>query len=261
MGRVLIFLYGMVAYMVFFVTFTYMIGFVGGFVVPKTIDSGIEASLASALTVNLVLIALFAIQHTIMARPGFKKWWTRIIPASAERSTFVLVTSLLLALLFWQWRPMAGVIWEIENIPGRFAMWALFCAGWVLVFLSSFVINHFDLFGLRQVFLHLRGKAYTHLNFKVFSLYRFVRHPLMTGFLLAMWATPRMTVSHLVFTLGMTVYILMGIRFEERDLVRFHGRAYQEYRKKVPMLVPSLRRKGGYVMPEEEQVPSRDLTS
>ncbi|OFV91115.1 MAG: hypothetical protein A3J75_02475, partial [Acidobacteria bacterium RBG_16_68_9] len=210
-------------------------------VVPKSIDSGAAASLGEALLVNLGLLALFAVQHTVMARPGFKKAWTRIIPEPIERSTFVLVASLLLLLLFWQWRPLPAVVWELESGIASLLLWVLFWCGWVLVFGSSFVIDHFDLFGLRQVTLFALGRKYTYPTFQVSAFYRFVRHPLLLGFLIAFWSTPRMTVGHLVFALAITGYIVMGIQFEERDLVRFHGAPYEAYRRRVPMLLPRLR--------------------
>lgn len=252
MQRITVFIYGMLAYAAFFITFLYLIGFVGNFVVPKSIDSGPAAPLAEALAINLALIGLFGLQHSIMARPWFKKRWTRIIPASVERSTFVMATCLVLALLYWQWRPMTQTIWEAEGAFVRLVLWALFWSGWALVLISSFVINHFDLFGLRQVYLNFQRRAYTHLPFSVSSLYRFVRHPLMSGFLIAMWATPSMTAGHLLFALGMTVYVLAAVRIEERDLVKFHGKAYQAYRSRVPMLLPSLRKKGRYTGAGEE---------
>lgn len=238
MGRLIAFLYGVVAYAIFFLTFLYLIGFVGNLLVPKSIDTGAVTNTAVTFLINFGLIALFGVQHSVMARPGFKARWTRIVPASIERSTYVLLASLILILLFWQWRPMGQVVWDVQATWAQYVMWTIFFGGFGLVLLSTFVIDHFDLFGLRQVVLNLRQKAYTHKEFKVAFFYRFVRHPLYAGFIMAFWGTPRMTVGHLLFALGMTTYILIAIRYEERDLVTFHGDNYVNYRAKVPMLVP-----------------------
>jgi len=238
MKRIAAFIYGVVAYFVFFGTFCYLFAFVGDVFVPKSVNTDIETPVVQALLINLGLIALFGVQHSIMARPGFKKLWTRIVPKVIERSMFVLVTSVILIFMFWQWRPIAGTVWEVQNTFASAVIWAIFALGALTVLTASFLINHFDLFGLRQVYLHLRSIDYTPLKFKERALYRLVRHPLMLGFLMAFWATPHMTVGHLVFTVGMTTYILIGIAFEERDLVRAHGQAYQNYRKRVPMLIP-----------------------
>ena len=197
MGRAVTFVYGVLAYGVFFVVFLYMIGFVGNVVVPKSVDSGVPAPLGQALLVNLALVGLFAVQHSVMARPAFKSWWTRIVPKPVERSTYVLVTSLILALLFWQWRPLPTIIWDVQHPLAAAVLTGLFFLGWATVLYSSFIIDHFDLFGLRQVYLHFRNRPYTHPPFAVRSLYRLVRHPLMVGFLVAVWATPTMTVGHL----------------------------------------------------------------
>ena len=238
MNKVLSFLYGVVCYLVFFVVFLYLIGFVGDLFVPKAIDTGTEAATAQSVMVNVALLGLFAVQHTIMARTAFKKWLTKVIPEQVERSTFVLASSLLLALLYWQWRPMLGVIWSVDNPTGRAILFGLFWLGWGTVLFSSFIINHFDLFGLRQVWLHFTNREYHHLEFQARSLYRLIRHPLMLGIVIGSWATPHMTTGHLVFAITATIYILIGIRFEERDLVRFHGQNYIDFRRRVPMLVP-----------------------
>ena len=238
MNKVLSFLYGVVCYLAFFVVFLYLIGFVGNLFVPKSIDTGTETTAAQSVLVNLALLGLFAVQHTIMARPAFKKWLTKIIPEQVERSTFVLVASLLLALLFWKWCPMLGVIWSVENPTGTTILWILFGLGWGTVLFSSFVINHFDLFGLRQVWLHFSNREYHHLEFQARSLYRIIRHPLMLGIIVGSWATPHMTTGHLLFAIAATAYILIGIQFEERDLVRYHGQNYIDYRHRVPMLIP-----------------------
>ena len=237
LSRITAFVYGVVCYLVFFATFLYAIGFLGNFVVPKGIDSGPEAPLLYALAINAVLLALFALQHSVMARPWFKAAWTRIVPSSVERSTYVLFSSLALLLLFWKWEPMGGVIWNVTNPDGRLALNALYGLGVIIILAATFLINHFDLFGLRQVWLNLRGIPYTNLSFSTPGMYRIVRHPLYVGWLLMFWAAPVMTVAHLVFTLGTTAYILIAIQFEERDLVRSH-KEYAEYRRKVPMLLP-----------------------
>lgn len=237
MSRVLSLLYGGVCYVFFLAVFLYAIGFVGDFFVPKTIDSGPAASTGEALLVNVVLLLLFAVQHSVMARRWFKERWTRIVPQHLERSTYVLIASLVLALIFWQWRPLPGTVWSVGGI-GATLLWAAFALGWAIVLVTTFLIDHFDLFGLRQVWLHFRGREYTPVQFQTPGLYRYVRHPLYLGFLMAFWAIPEMSVGHLLFAAATTGYILVAIQFEERDLLRYHGEQYEEYRDRVPMLVP-----------------------
>jgi protein-S-isoprenylcysteine O-methyltransferase Ste14 len=238
-GRVAAVIYGLASYLVFFLSFAYMIPFIGNFWVPKSIDVGFESGLAQSILVNLALLWAFAIQHSVMARPGFKCWWTTIVPASCERSTYVLISSLLLILLFWQWRPIAPTIWRVEGVPAAILI-MIQGTGWLTALASTHLIDHFELFGLRQVFDALRGAAARVTPFKTPLLYRLVRHPLMLGLLLAFWATPHMTAGHLLFAVMMTGYILVGVRLEERDLVTEFGATYEQYRRNVPMLMPRL---------------------
>jgi len=237
-SRITTFIYGVACYIIFFGTFLYAVGFVGNVVVPKSMDSGRQSSLAEALLINAGLLALFALQHSIMARPWFKRVWTRVIPEQIERSTYVLFSSLALLVLFWQWRPVGGVVWHVHEQAFRCTLYTLCTLGWLLVLVSTFLINHFDLFGLRQVYLFLRGRKYTQLKFGTPGPYRHVRHPLYLGWLFAFWATPTMTVVHLFFAIATTLYILLAIQFEEKDLVDLHGEEYSRYKKRVPMILP-----------------------
>ena len=235
--RLLFFAYGVASYLIFLATFLYAIAFVGGFAVPTQLDGAGTLS-AAAIAVNCLLLTVFAVQHSVMARRWFKERWTRIVPQPIERSTYVLFASLALLLLFSQWRPIGIPIWSVENTSARVFIWTLFASGWAIVLTVTFLINHFDLFGLRQVWLALAGTPYSAIAFRTPMPYRFVRHPLYFGFVLAFWATPHMTLAHLVFALATTAYIVIAIQFEERDLAREHGAAYEDYRRNVPMLVP-----------------------
>jgi protein-S-isoprenylcysteine O-methyltransferase Ste14 len=235
--RLVIFMFGIVSYAVFFATFLYAIGFIGNLWVPKSIDSVPMGSVAGALSVDLGLLGLFAVQHSVMARPAFKRWWTRMVPESAERSAYTLLSSLALIALFVHWRPLGGVVWSVASESGRVALFAAYAFGWGLLLLSTFLIDHFDLFGLRQVWLQLIGKPYTSVAFRTPWLYRQVRHPLYVGWLFIFWSTPVMTVTHLVFAAATTAYILIAIQFEERDLLAAHPE-YGTYRQHVPMLMP-----------------------
>jgi protein-S-isoprenylcysteine O-methyltransferase Ste14 len=242
MFRVFASFYGVVSYIVFFLSFLYAIGFVGNLFVPKTIDSGDVAPIVPSLIINVMLLGLFAIPHSVMARPAFKQWFTRYIPAVIERSTYVLVSSLLLFLVYWQWQPMIGIIWHIESALGLIILTGIFWLGWAVVLLATLMINHFDLFGLRQVYINFKGHEYRHLEFKVVGLYNLCRHPIMLGFIIAFWATPTMTTGHLLFAVATTGYILIALQFEERDLTEFFGDTYRSYQKKVPMLFPYKRK-------------------
>jgi protein-S-isoprenylcysteine O-methyltransferase Ste14 len=238
MGRLIAFLYGLVSYVVFFASFLYAIGFVEGLVVPKTIDSGAIVPLAEALIVNLLLMSLFAIQHSVMARPQFKQWWTRLVPKSVERSTYVLFSSLALVLLFWQWRPMPAVVWQIVNPQVAMAVMGLSFVGWLIVLTSTFLINHFELFGLHQVANNLTGRDMPTPIFRTPLYYKFVRHPIYLGFIIAFWAAPTMTMGHLLFAAVTTAYIFVGASLEERDLITVFGDEYRRYKNRVSMIVP-----------------------
>jgi protein-S-isoprenylcysteine O-methyltransferase Ste14 len=237
--RVFTFLYGALSYAIFLATFLYAIGFVGNFAVPKSMDSTATGSTQFALIVDLGLLALFAVQHSVMARPAFKRVITRILPATIERSTYVLASSAALLFLFWQWKPLGGSVWKIQGMAGRLALYFGFASGWLLVLAATFAISHFDLFGLRQVWRHLMGQPQADLRFATPFLYRIVRHPLYVGWFLAFWCTPTMTATHLFFAFMTTAYILIAIRLEERDLMKVHPQ-YADYRERVPMLVPGL---------------------
>jgi protein-S-isoprenylcysteine O-methyltransferase Ste14 len=239
-----LFIYGVVSYLIFLGTFLYAICFIGNFGVTRTLDGEASGPLGMSFAIDAGLLALFAVQHSIMARKWFKDWWTRIVPRPVERSTYVLFSSLALILLFTEWRPLGGEVWSVENPVAQLVLRGLFAFGWGLVLVSTFLINHFDLFGLRQVWLYLRGRPYYALQFATPGPYRLVRHPLYVGWFFAFWMTPVMTLAHLLFSVATTAYILLAIRFEERDLVREHGRTYEEYRRSVPMLVPFTGKRG-----------------
>ncbi|HET9480341.1 MAG TPA: isoprenylcysteine carboxylmethyltransferase family protein [Candidatus Polarisedimenticolia bacterium] len=241
MKRIASFVYGVGCYAIFFCTFLYAIGFLGNIAVPRSIDSAPAGPLWESALIDALLLGLFALQHSIMARNWFKAWWTRFVPAPVERSTYVLFSSLAMILMFWQWRPLGGVIWDVANPTGRGLLTGMFLAGFLIVLVTTFLINHFDLFGLRQVWLYLRGRQYTALGFQTPGPYRLVRHPLYIGWMCAFWAAPTMTAGRLIFAVTTTAYILVAIYFEERDLMRDHAE-YREYRRRVPMLVPGLAR-------------------
>jgi len=243
MNRIAAAVYGALSYVLFLVVFLYAIGFVGNVMVPKGIDGPAEGSPLAAILVNVLLLGVFAVQHTVMARPAFKRWWTQFVPWPVERSTYVLLSSLALALLFWQWRPLPGLVWDVGGVA-RTVLQGGFWLGWLVVLASTFMLNHFELFGLRQVWLNLRGQPHPPMAFHTPLLYGFVRHPIMLGFLIAFWSAPTMTAGHLLFSLATTGYILIALQFEERDLLAHFGDTYRQYRERVPMLVPFLRLKG-----------------
>jgi protein-S-isoprenylcysteine O-methyltransferase Ste14 len=238
-GRIAALLYGVVSYVFFLVVFVYLIGFVGDWIVPRTIDrGGPVSSTGTAIGVNVFFLSLFAIQHTIMARPAFKAWWTRFVPWHVERSTFVLLTSAILALMAWQWRPMPSVVWQVDAAIPAAVLVAISLAGWGIVLISTFLIDHFELFGVRQAVVHALGRANEPPVFRERAFYRWVRHPLMLGFLIAFWSTPTMTAGHLLFAVVTTIYVLIALQIEERTLIHLHGAAYEDYRRRVPMLLP-----------------------
>lgn len=241
MNRKTIFLYGTLSYLAFLATFLYAVGFIGNFAVPKSMDSPADGPWQMALLMDLTVLSLFALQHSLMARPWFKRLLTRAVPAPAERSTYVLASSLALLLLFWKWRPLGGTVWEVQNVLGTSLLYAGYAVGWMLVLLATVVINHFDLFGLRQVWLHMQGQPQSGLKFATPWLYRMVRHPLYVGWITVFWSTPVMTVTHLLFALVTTMYILVAIQLEERDLIAKHPE-YIDYRRQVPMILPALPR-------------------
>ena len=238
MLRLIYLLYGLIAYVAFVAAFLYAVGFIADWGVPKGISDGTAAPWTVAVPVDLLLLALFAVQHNVMARPRFKAWWTRFVPQPVERSTFVLVASLLLMVLYWQWRPMPGAVWQVDNPIGRGLLWTLCGLGWATVLYSSTVIDHFELFGLRQVWMYFHGRQPEPPRFSERSIYRWVRHPLMLGFLVAFWSPPTMTVGGLLFAVVTTSWILLSLRLEERDLERYLGEPYREYRERTPMLIP-----------------------
>jgi len=252
MKRVLVFLYGTVAYVYFLAVFLYAVGFVGDVFVPRTVNSGETGPMGTAILINALVLGLFAIQHSVMARPAFKKAITKIIPRAAERSTFVMATNLIFTLTFWLWRPINGVVWNVESTIGATLLQVGFWAGWGLVLVSTFLIDHFELFGLKQVIRYLQKKDMTPPPFQEHSLYKVISHPIMLGFIIAFWCTPTMTIGHLLFSGLATGYILVGIWFEERDLIRYHGNTYRRYASRVPMLIPGLRSRQSGGTPNRE---------
>lgn len=256
MKRLVFLVYGVVCHLLFLATFAYLAGFVGNLIVPKTIDSAPAGPVGPAVAINLLLIGLFALQHSVMARPAFKRVWTRVVPQPIERSTYVLASCIVTAVMMWQWRTIDLTVWDLQSPWLRAVVWSLFIAGWLLVPMVSLMINHFDLFGTRQVWLHWRGDEYSHLPFREPMLYKHVRHPLYVGWGIAFWSIPTMTAGHVLFALGMTVYMAVAVIFEERDLVAHFGQQYVEYRRRVPMVIPRwLKRRS--VTPEVEPAASR----
>ncbi len=239
MKNITIFIYGLLAYVLFLGAFLYAIGFVGNLLVPKTIDSGTEPSILTAVLINVVLLSVFALQHSVMARPAFKRWFTSMMSPAMERSTYVLLSSLALVLIFWQWQPITAIVWEVERPMLVYLMYGLFFMGYLIVLLSTFMINHFELFGLKQIYDNLKHRPAVHMQFQTNYLYKIIRHPIMLGFLIAFWATPVMTVGHLLFAGVTTAYILVAVTYlEERDLKKALGKKYEAYQKDVPMLIP-----------------------
>ena len=244
MGRVIAFLYGLIAYAGFLIAFLYAIGFIGNLWVPKSIDSGTVGPFGQSLLINLGLLGVFAVQHSVMARPGFKVWWTKVVPEAVERSTYVLISNILIGLIFWLWQPMTGVVWDASGSVGGTILLILYFVGWLIILLASFNVSHFDLFGLRQVMINLRGEKYEHIAFRTPGFYRLVRHPLMVGWIVAFWATPKMSTGHLLWAVTTTVYILIAIQLEERDLITVFGDQYRNYKRTVPSLIPFTKRGG-----------------
>lgn len=245
MKKVLIVIYGIIAYLIFLVAFLYAIGFVGNLFVPKSIDTGEEISLVPAVLINLGLLSLFALQHSIMARPAFKKWFTKIIDPAMERSTYILLSSLILLFMYWKWQPMTTIVWDTENIVSLIVM-AIFFLGWTIVFLSTFMISHFELFGLTQIYQNFKDQSLTYPEFQVNWFYKLVRHPLMLGFIIAFWAAPTMTYGRLLFTVVTTAYMLIAVKYlEEKDLRNLLGKDYENYQKRVPMIFPFTKFKKG----------------
>jgi len=254
MKKTLFLAYGVASYFAFLGTILYAIGFVGNLLVPKSIDGAPQAPLLQAILTNAAFLLLFAVQHSVMARQGFKRWWTQFVPEPVERSTYVLFASVILSLLMALWQPMGGIVWQVENEAVRTVLLVFYLTGWAIVFLATFFINHFDLFGLRQVWLQFRGRTYRHLPFVTPGPYQYVRHPLYMGFLIAFWSTPVMTVTHLLFAVATTAYILIAIQFEERDLVAHFGDRYRRYRQQAPMLIPFTKKP--VLMPVPQEMPS-----
>jgi protein-S-isoprenylcysteine O-methyltransferase Ste14 len=245
MKKVLIVIYGIMAYLIFLVAFLYAIGFVGNLFVPKSIDTGEETSMIPAVLINLGLLSLFALQHSIMARPAFKKWFVQIIDPAMERSTYILLSSLILLFMYWKWQPMTTIVWETENVVSLIVM-TIFFMGWIIVFLSTFMINHFELFGLTHIYQNFKNKSITSPKFQVNWFYKLVRHPLMLGFIIAFWAAPTMTYGRLLFAVVTTAYILIAVKFlEEKDLKKILGKDYEAYQKRVPMIFPFTKFKKG----------------
>jgi protein-S-isoprenylcysteine O-methyltransferase Ste14 len=243
MKRILGFIYGVIAYAGFMAWMVYMIGFLGHFPVPKSVDSGPVGSIGMAILLNILIVFIFGVQHTIMARPAFKQWWVKIIPKALERSTFVFITDIIMWVLIWQWRPIEGVIWHVDNAVVANTLIGISVVGWLVVVLSSFMINHFELLGLEQVWHYLRDTEPKKMTFKLRGFYKHVRHPLMLGFLVFFWVTPNMTASHLCFAIMFTIYVLIGTRFEERDLMKDHPEEYGKYKDEVPGLIPFIKKK------------------